>query len=401
MTRDIEGIDIHLDEDVCNEEVNTIRYRRYFRQHPESSLAEYETAAFIRKELELDGIDYITIGETGTLATIKGAKKGPVIFLRGDIDALEMGDHIDKDYASVNRGLCHACGHDTHAASLLSAARILNRRKYTLSGTIKLAFQQAEEIGAGAKIFVKEGHLDDVDFAFGIHIDSNIQSGKIGLAKGEQYASCDIFKINVIGEGAHACSPHLSHDALIATANIVQAIQNIITREIDQMENTLISIGKISSGTRYNIVASTGELEGTYRTFNQETRSKIRRRIEAVAELTAKLHGCMIIFENYEAADPLINDGEKTAIAQKIAGSIVGSENVIYENLASLGSEDFADYLAVAHGCFARVGAKSQDESTHYPHHHVLFDIDERVLAISTQLYVDIAQKFVDYIKYN
>ncbi|MDC4242380.1 MULTISPECIES: amidohydrolase [Bacillota] len=399
MTRDIDGIDIHLDEDVCNEEANTIRYRRYFRQHPESSLAEYETAAFIQKELELAGIEYISVGETGTLATIRGSKKGPVIFLRGDIDALEMRDDIDKGYASVNSGLCHACGHDTHAASLLSAARILNKRKDRLSGTIKLAFQQAEEIGAGARIFVKEGHLDDVDFAFGIHIASNIQIGKIGLAKGEQYASCDIFKINVIGEGAHACSPHLAHDALIATANIVQAIQNIITREIDQMENTLISLGKISSGTRYNIVASKGELEGTYRAFNQETRSKIRRRIEEVAELTARLHGCRIVFENYEAADPLVNEGKKTAIAQKIAGDIVGRENVIDDDPASLGAEDFADYLAVAPGCFARVGARSQDESTHYPHHHVLFDIDERALAISTQLYVDIAQKAVDHIK--
>lgn len=400
-------IRVCIDEDVYEGREEVIGYRRHFRRNPEPSLKEYATAEFIRKELSKNNIEYRKVGETGTIAYIRGYEDGKTVFLRGDIDALELNDEIDRDYASSNRGLCHGCGHDAHAASLLGAAKILNKRRDRIKGTVKIAFQQAEEIGAGARIFVREGHLDDVDFAFGIHIASYLDTGKIGITYGEQSASCDIFKIHIKGEGAHACSPHLGNDALIASVNIVSALQNIITRETDPMERTLISIGKINSGTRYNVIAGEGEIEGTVRAFNNFTRNHIIDRIEKVAQLTAAVHGCRAEFENYKAAEPLINEKEKTEFVQKAALSIVDDENIIKDLKATMGAEDFADYLEKVPGTFVKVGCRNpEDKSTHYPHHHTNFDIDERALLISTQLYVEAAQKYlkkplhiVDFIK--
>ena len=414
IEKEINGIKIILDEDVVEIYDEVVRHRRYFHQNPEPSLKEYNTCAYIRSELEKEGIDYIGVGQTGTLAIIRGEKdlesrdrreisgsplltdqrvKGVrTILLRGDIDALELNDDKNIEYSSINKGLCHACGHDAHAASLLGAAKILNRRRGEFGGIVKLAFQQAEEIGAGARQFVKAGHLDDVDFVFGTHLASNIEVGKLGVTEGPQSASCDIFKIRVLGQGAHASTPHLGRDAVVATSNIVLELQNIVSRQIGPLDEGLISIGKIWSGTRYNVVASEGVIEGTVRTFSQETREFILERVETIAELTAKIHGCSIEFENYDAAAPLINQKEKTLYYQKIANQIVGEDNVIRDLEKSLGAEDFADYLAVVPGTFIKVGSKSSSKNS-YPHHHNLFDIDERCLYIETQSYVDLVTK--------
>ena len=403
LSKHINGVDVSLDEDVVEIYDEVVRHRRHFHQNPEASLKEYKTAAHIRDELKKEGIEYIEVGETGTLAIIRGQKDieqkaDPrikdvrTILLRGDIDALELSDDKDVDYASENQGLCHACGHDAHAASLLGAAKILNRRKYEFGGVVKLAFQQAEEIGAGARQFVSAGHLDDVDFVFGTHVASNIPLGQLGVTVGPQSASCDIFKIKVVGEGAHASTPHLGKDAVVATSNIVLEIQNIISRQIGPLDEGLVSIGKISSGTRYNVIANEGLIEGTVRAFSQKTREFILERLEKIASLTAQIHGCEIEFENYDAAAPLINEEEKTLYYQEIASSIVGDDNVIKNLQKSLGAEDFADFLAVVPGCFVKVGSKS-DCTGGYPHHHNLFDIDERCLYIEVQSYVDLVAK--------
>lgn len=412
IDKDINGIRVSLDEDVVAIYDEVVRHRRHFHQNPEASLKEYKTADYIRKELEKEGIEYVKVGDTGTLAIIKGEKNlelnnlkttSPLevdkrvigvktIFLRGDIDALELSDDKGLDYSSNNQGLCHACGHDAHASSLLGAAKVLNRRRKDFGGRVKLAFQQAEEIGAGARQFVDAGHLDDVDFVFGTHVASDIPVGKLGVTVGPQSASCDIFKIRVLGEGAHASTPHLGKDAVLATSNIVIELQNIISRQIGPLDEGLISIGKISSGTRYNVIASEGLIEGTVRAFSQEARNFILDRVKEIADLTARIHGCRVEFENYDAAAPLINEKEKTLYYQDIASEIVGSENVIRDLDKSLGAEDFADYLVLAPGTFIKVGSKSSDANS-YAHHHNLFDIDERCLYIEVQSYVDLVTK--------
>lgn len=389
--------DAKIDRDIRDLYDSIVKDRRHFHSNPESSLKEYETAEYIRNRLDKLGIEYVKVGETGTLGIIKGDKadNGKTVFLRGDIDALEMADEKDVPYKSKKQGLHHACGHDGHASALLGAAEILNNRRDDFSGTVKLCFQQAEEIGAGARIFVNEGHLKDVDFAFGIHLASDTDLGKIVATKGYSNASCDIFEIKVHGKSSHAGYPHLGHDAALASANILVELQNLVSRQVNPNEPAVIAIGEIRSGTRYNVVAGEGYLKGTLRTFNNKLRAELLEKIEKVSELTAAVHGCSIEFSNYDAAAPLVNPEEETLFLQKVASEIVKDEDIVKDRVAGLGAEDFADYLQVTKGVFARVGSRSSEE-TGQAHHSVKFDIDERCLLISTQLHVNVALDFLN-----
>ncbi|SFH50951.1 amidohydrolase [Pisciglobus halotolerans] len=375
-----------------------IDLRRHFHQHPEPSLQEYETIKRIKEELVQLDIPYETVGETGAIGTIIGKKgAGKTILLRADIDALELEDAKDKPYRSTKEGLHHACGHDGHAAALLGAAKILKKHEADFAGTIKLAFQPAEEIGAGARQFVAGGFVEGVDQVFGIHVDSSIEIGKIAATSGPTNASCDIFNIKVKGESGHAARPDLGRDALLTAAAIIVELQSIVAREVSPLDHAVVAVGVLHAGTRYNIIANEAALEGTVRTFSHETRQTVLAAVERIAREVAQAHRTTIEFENYDAAAPLINDPVAANRAARIGAEIVGTENVILNNPKSLGADDFADFLAVAEGVYARVGTKNPDDSdTWYGHHHENFDIDERGLAIATELHVRYALDYLD-----
>lgn len=388
--------DIVLDKEILDLKDYVVNIRRHLHENPEASLKEYETSKYIKNELKSIGLSYKEIGETGILVELKGEKSNSdkTILLRADIDALELFDKKEVEYASKKDGLCHACGHDGHTAALLLATKILNNRKDKFSGNIKIIFQPAEEIGAGARLFVKEKVLDDVDFAFGIHVNSQLELGKLEINKKEVNASCDIFKIKVKGKSAHAASPELGNDAAIAVASILLEIQSIISRQKSALDKAVISIGKISAGTRYNVIAASGELEGTLRCFDRDLRKELLGKIEKVAKLAAEIHNCEIEFSNYDAAAPLINDEESAKFVESVTKDIVGEENIL-EKEPSLGAEDFADYLEVTKGCFINVGSASSKE-TSYPHHSEYFDIDERSLLISAMIHTEVAIKYLN-----
>lgn len=381
---------IKYDADVLAVEDSVIETRRHFHAHPEASLKEYETAKYIRNALDKLGVDYVTVGETGTLATIKGAKPGKTILLRGDIDALELQDTKTVPYASKNEGLCHACGHDAHGSALLGALRVLNGRKDNLAGTIKFAFQQAEEIGAGARIFVADGLLEDVDYAFGLHVASHKPSGTIDITPGPKTASTDNWTITVKGYSGHASRPNEANDAALASASILVELQALISRQKDPLHPAVISVGSINSGTRRNVVASSGELQGTLRCLNQETREDLLARIEKVAKLVAEVHGCTAEFENYNAAEITLNDDQATAYAQEVLTPLFGQDKVITNSTPGLGGEDFADFSQVVPSCFMWVGTQSGPENS-APHHHGDFDIDESQLKTMVQVLTDLA----------
>ncbi len=375
-----------------------VELRRYFHRHPEPSLKEYNTSAKIKEFLTLHDIEHIPVGETGVLGVIrgKGAPSGKTVLLRADMDALEMKDRKSVCYASEVDGLHHACGHDGHTASLLIAAKLLKQQEHAFGGTIKLAFQQAEEIGAGARQFVQAGHLADVDFVFGIHFSAEYAVGKIDAVPGPRNASCDIFKIHVQGEASHAGRPHLGRDALLAASSIVVALQRIVSRTVDPLDPAVVGVGILNAGSRYNVVANDAYLEGTVRALTNETREHLLRSVESIASLTAQAHNTEIRFSNYAAADPLINHEEATYFVQQVAGRIVGDQNVLKNAKPSMWSEDFADFLEVTDGSFAYVGSKDpENPGTHYPAHHELFDLDERALAIAVQLHLDVALAFL------
>ncbi|MFL2105543.1 amidohydrolase [Desemzia sp. FAM 23991] len=386
-----------IKEEILQGADEVIALRRFFHQHPEPSLKEFETIKRIKEELDKLGIPHESVGETGAIGTITGGKgPGKTILLRADIDALELDDAKDKPYKSLKPGLHHACGHDGHASALLGAAKILKNHEADFKGTIKLAFQQAEEIGAGARQFVKGGFVDGVDQVFGIHVSSGTPIGKIDITSGASNASCDIFKIKVHGKSSHVGKPHLGKDALLAAAAITVELQSIVAREVDPLDQAVVAVGVLNAGTRYNIVANEASLEGTVRTFSHETRQFVLEAVERVAREVAKAHRTTIEFENYDAAAPLINDPIAAKRAERVAAGIVGVENIITDSPKSMGADDFADYLAVAQGVYAFVGTRNPDDpDTCYGHHHENFDIDERGLAIATELHVNYALDFL------
>lgn len=361
-------------------------------------MKEFKTIKRIKQELEKLDIPFEAVGETGAIGEINGQRgKGKTILLRADIDALELEDAKDKPYKSKNPGLHHACGHDGHTAALLGAAKVLKKNADKFSGTIKVAFQQAEEIGAGARQFVQGGHVEGVDQVFGIHLDSSVPVGKIVSVPGATNASCDIFKIKVHGKSAHAAQPHNGVDALLAAAAITVDLQSIVGREVSPLDNVVVAVGVLNAGTRYNIVANQATLEGTVRTFSHETRDKVLKAVERIATSVGESHRATVEFENYDAAAPLINADGPAERAAQVGAAIVGLENVISTQPKSLGADDFADFLAEAPGVYARVGTRNlKDSDTWYGHHHENFDIDERGLKVATELHVCYALDFLN-----
>ncbi|MDA9471463.1 amidohydrolase [Enterococcus sp. 5H] len=388
-----------IQEEIQQNAQAVIELRRHFHQYPEASLKEFETIKKIKEELNKLDIPFEEVGETGVLATIEGTKgTGKTIILRADIDALELEDATGKSYQSKNPGLNHACGHDGHAAALLGAAQVLKNHTSDFVGTIKLAFQPAEEIGAGARQFVNGGFVENIDQVFGIHLDSSVPVGKLVATKGPTNASCDIFKIEVEGLSSHVAQPDVGRDALLSAASIVVELQKIAAREVSPLDPVVVGIGVLDAGTRYNIVANHAVIEGTVRAFSHETRAFVLKRVEEIANQVAEAHRTKVSsFHIHDAAGPLINDDTATELAQKVAAQIVGIENVVTDHTKSLGADDFADFLSKAPGVYGRVGTRNLDNpETHYGHHHEKFDIDEAGLALATEFHVNYALAYLN-----
>lgn len=373
--------------------------RQYFHAHPEVSLQEYHTCERIEKELDLAGIPHRRVGETGVYAWIDGKKEtadqkkaSRIMVLRADIDALAMEDLKTVPYHSENPGVCHACGHDAHAATLLTAARILKSKEAEFSGQIRLFFQQAEEIGAGARLFVQDGLLDGAARVFGAHVSSRLESGKIALTAGPQNASCDYFKIKVTGRGAHVSTPHLGIDAAYVASQIVVNLQNIVARSTNPLETVVVGVGVVRAGTQYNIVAEHAEIEGTTRSFLPEVREFTNRRVREIAEQTARMYGAEAEVEFKDFAAPLINDVQAVKEVTAVTEQLICREQIVSDYEKALGADDFADYLAVTRGMYAFVGTHSEKKpGSGVAHHHGLFDLDEEALLLSCNVYVDYA----------
>lgn len=388
-----------LRSEIQENKEEVIAFRRHFHQYPEASLKEFETIKTIKEELARLSIAFVEVGETGVLGTIEGKKgSGKTILLRADIDALELKDETNQSYQSKNVGLNHACGHDGHAAALLGAAKVLKNHENDFAGTIKLAFQPAEEIGAGACQFVDGGFVENVDQVFGIHLDSSVPVGQLVATKGATNASCDIFKIEVAGVSSHVAQPEQGRDAVLAAASIVVELQKIAAREVAPLDPVIVGIGVLNAGTRYNIVANHASLEGTVRTFSHQTRGFVLKRVEEIARQVASAHRTELsLFTVYDAAGPLINEEKATELAQQVATELVGRENLITDYPKSLGADDFADFLAKAPGVYARVGTRNlENPETHYGHHHEKFDIDEAGLALATEYHVNYALTYLN-----
>lgn len=365
--------------------------RRYFHKHPEESLKEYNTAKKIEEELDKLNIPHKRVGATGVLGIIKGKNESNrILAIRADIDALKVPDSKDVEYKSQSNGYNHACGHDGHTASLLGTAKILKEKEKELNGEVRLIFQQAEEVGQGAKVFIKEGYLDGVEEILGAHVASHLEVGKVSVTSGPISASCDYFKITVKGKGGHVSAPHLSTDALYIASQIVVNLQSIVSRQTDPVDTVVVGVGLIRGGTTYNTVAEEIVLEGTTRSFTFESREKTNKSVEKIAKSIGEIYGAEVIVEFRDYASPLINDEKVSEEVAVIASDIVGKENVITNSPKRLGADDFAEFLIEVPGSYIHVGTKNlKNSNTSVAHHNDLFDIDEEGLLVITNIEVE------------
>lgn len=370
-----------------------VETRRYLHKNPELSMREFNTAAFIRNELERFGIKYRSVGETGTFARIEGRAPGKTVLLRADIDALPVLEKTGLPFASENVGVMHACGHDFHTAALLGAAKALNERRDTFSGTVLLAFQQAEESQHGSKFFVNEGLTKGYDRAFGIHISSAFPAGKIAMTRGTDAASCDYFKITLRGRSAHISKPHLGNDALAAAADLALKLPAIQSRCLDPLENSVIGIGKLTAGTSYNIVAAEAVLEGTIRTLSREAQEFLQQKVQETAEATAAVYNVTAEVEIETFAIPVINDDTAFDEAYSAAARVVGEENIITDQklIMGFGADDFSEFQRYSKGVYVHVGTANSTENSQLPLHSDRLAPDESALGIMQRLHLEYA----------
>ncbi len=364
--------------------------RRYLHSHPELSKKEYNTALYIEQELDKLGIKHTRVGETGVIGEIKGDLLGnKTILLRADTDALPIDEVSDKEYKSIYKNVHHACGHDAHTASLLGAIRILVKNKDKFGGTIKFHFQPGEEVGFGARDFINKGVLKkgEADRSFGLHLASNLEVGKIAVVSGPNNASVDWFRINVHGKGCHVSTPEKGVDSAYVAAQILISIQSLITRKQNPMQNVLIGVGKLNAGVAYNVVAEEASLEGTIRALNETVRENVKHDLEKLATLTSEIYGATVDFEWNDNTSALINDEESSIEVQKVCSRIFGEDKLITKREASLGGDDFAEYIKLIKGCYAYVGSRNESRSeTCVAHHDCHFDIDEDCLYNSVEI---------------
>lgn len=368
-----------------------VTMRRDFHMHPELGGEEVRTSKIIEEELKKLGYEIVRTAGTGVIGILKGGKEGKTVALRADIDALPVQEENDVPYKSKTLGKMHACGHDAHTAMLLGAAKILAELKEELHGTVKLIFQPGEEVFLGAKKIVEEGHLDDVDAIFGIHIWAELPSGLIGIKDGPLMASADAFRVTLKGKGGHGAIPHMSIDPITAAADLVNAYQKIISREIEPLQAAVITIGSVQAGTAFNVIPETVELKGTIRAFDWSVRDYIIERMKQITESYTKGMRCEGSFELMaETLPPTINDKTLAEYARGVLSEI----GEIVEPKPTMGAEDFACYLQKVPGVFIFLGTKNEEKGIIYPHHHPKFNVDESVLWKGAAIYSLLAYKF-------
>lgn len=356
-----------------------IKIRRYLHQHPELSYNEVNTTEFIKQELTKYGIEVFNNGKfTGVIGVLKGFAPGTTIALRADIDALPVKENTGLDFASVNEGCCHACGHDLHMTTLLAAARLLSKYRHQLQGTVKFFFQPAEEKLGGSETIINNGFLEDVDAIFGIHTWPDVPGGSIGIKKGPMMAGSDSFKITITAPGGHAAHPHKTPDPIAAAAYMITQLQTIVARELNPLDSAVITVGKMTAGTAANIIPSEVVLEGSMRYLLPETRKKIHESIKRIAEGTALSLRVQAETEIISGCGPVIGTDELVDMVELSAGKLLGTDKISILPAASMGSEDFSAYLAKKPGAFFRIGTGTDNPNSHLALHNgkLLFSED-------------------------
>jgi amidohydrolase len=370
-----------------------VRLRRRFHAAPELSMQEFATNGFIEAELHALPFDEIRekVAGTGTLATLRGRHPGPVTLLRADIDGLPVQELNDVPYASTHAGRMHACGHDAHAAILLATAKALAARRDEIHGTIVFCFQPGEEGSAGNRLMIEAGALENphVDRTFALHVYTGLDVGFIGVRDGAFFASADEFRLTVRGVGGHGAMPDQAIDPIAAGAQIVSSLQSIVSREIAPKDPVVVTVGRFTSGTTFNVIPDEALLEGTVRCFDAALRQSMPGRLERIIKGLCAAYRVEYAFEYHWQYPPTVNDPAINAVVRHVGRALLGEEQVVEHDIA-MWAEDMSFMQEQRPGAYFLVGARGGERSA-YSHHSARFDIDERALEVGYRMMTALA----------
>ena len=359
-----------------------VSLRRHFHQHPEKSMEERETTAFIMAQLNEIGIPHRKLSPSGVVAEIAGGRPGKTVALRADMDALTIQEETGLPFASEAEGLMHACGHDLHMAGLLGAAKLLWQERQSLGGNVRLIFQPGEEVGKGAKAVIEQGGMEGVDMVFGMHNMPSLPAGTVAGSVGPVFSAADYFKITIQGKVGHGATPEDAVDATVAASALVMNLQPLVSREISSLESLVITVGQLHSGTRFNIISGESVLEGTVRSFDPTIHDMVPAAMERVVEGIARAYRVEAKLEYDKVAKACVNEEGFTDLCLKSAGKVA---QVAPEGRQMI-AEDFSEYMQLCPGAFFLYGSGCE-----YPLHSDHFAGDEQALITACAMYAQVA----------
>ncbi|MDE2858556.1 MAG: M20 family metallopeptidase [Chloroflexota bacterium] len=358
--------------------------RRDFHRHPELAYQEHRTAGIVAEELNNLGLEVQTgVGKTGVIGILEGANDGPTILYRADMDALPIQEENQAEYVSQAAGVMHACGHDGHTAIALGIAKLLTNHRERLGGRVKFVFQPAEEVGSGASSMIDDGALESPapDRTLGIHLWNDLEVGTVSVVDGPTMSGAGVFEITVTGKGGHGAMPHQTADPIVCSAQIIVALQSIVSRNIDPLDTVVLTIGELHGGSARNIIPQTVSFSGSFRLFREETRDMIKSRIHDIATGVARGMACRADVNFGLGIGAIVNDVEVAARARSVFSGLGDAINVVRQPW--MASEDVGLFMQRNPSAYLLVGSANHGRELDFPHHHPRFDFDEDVLPLS------------------
>jgi amidohydrolase len=389
----------HIRSEILALQANLVQWRRELHRWPELGFQEKRTAALVHQKLSEWEIPHQTgVAQTGIVATITSTKSapGPVIAIRADMDALPIQEENIVDYRSQIDGLMHACGHDGHTAIALGTAYFLWQHRDRFTGTVKIIFQPAEEGPGGAKPMIEAGVLENphVDAIIGLHLWNNLPIGTVGVRSGALMAAVESFNCTILGRGGHGAMPHQTVDSVLVAAQVVNALQTIVARNVDPIDSAVVTVGELHAGTKRNVIADKARLSGTVRYFNPALGQLIPQRLEQVIAGVCQSHGASYELDYQRFYPPVINDLAIAELVRSVAENVVETPAGVVPDCQTMGGEDMSFFLQEVPGCYFFVGAANPEKDLAYPHHHPRFDFDETALGTGVEIFVRCVEKF-------
>ena len=367
----------------------TQNLRRDFHMHPELGFHELRTGGIVAKELETLGLEVTKgVGKTGVVGLLEGARPGPTLLIRFDMDALPIVEDTGAEYASQTSGIMHACGHDGHTSIGLTVAKILHAHRDQLAGTVKFCFQPSEEgyngeeMG-GAQMMIRDGVLDGpkVDTSLSMHLWNEKPLGWVGVARGPVMAGAEQFTIKLTGKGGHGAIPNATIDPIVAAAQIVDVLQTITSRNVAPLQAAVVSVTTIHSGTAFNVIPQEAELTGTIRTFDLAVRQKVLERFDQIARGVGEAMGCKVDILMQRVTPAVVNNDDIAGKVQSVAQKVLAESTLDTNAYLTMGAEDMAFMQEKVPGCYFFIGSNNKEKHLDFGHHHPKFDFDEEALS--------------------